>query len=305
MNEHEASTASQIETDPYDQWAFGTSFDDPLAGVDTTLAAGIDGADLAAYCLMLGDDALIAAQRLAEWCAKAPELEEEMALANIGLDLLGQARLLLARAAAADPSVIPVLPAASPVPPEDALAFFRDEPQFRCIRLVELPNGDFAQTIVRLFIFSVYRFALLQSLKSSRDPVLAAVAAKGANEVAYHRDYAARWVLTLAEGTAESRRRTVAALNAQWPYVHEIFQSLGVEQRLSAQHAAVESATLQDQVEAAIADVLAAGGLAVPVVEPAILISGRGGRDGVHTEHLGYLLAEMQSVARAHPCGRW
>src|ERR1700694_1542443 len=110
MNDHDSAYPGLVDVDEHDQWAFGTSFDDPLAGVDTTLADGIDGADLAAYCLMLGDDALVGAQRLAQWSTRAPELEEEVALANIGLDLLGQARLLLARAAAADPSVVPPLP---------------------------------------------------------------------------------------------------------------------------------------------------------------------------------------------------
>jgi ring-1,2-phenylacetyl-CoA epoxidase subunit PaaC len=150
VNEHDSVYEGLVDLDEHDQWAFGTGFDDPLAGVDTTLADGIDGADLAGYCLMLADDALISAQRLAQWCAKAPELEEEVALANIGLDLLGQARLLLARAAAADSGILPPLPAGSPVPAEDALAFFRDEDQFRCVRLVELENGDFAHSIARL-----------------------------------------------------------------------------------------------------------------------------------------------------------
>jgi ring-1,2-phenylacetyl-CoA epoxidase subunit PaaC len=198
VNDHDSAYAGLVDTNEHDQWAFGTSFDDPLAGVDTTLAEGIDGADLAVYCLMLGDDALLAAQRLAQWSTKAPELEEEVALANIGLDLLGQARLLLARAAAADPTVVPPLPAGSPVPAEDALAFFRDEPQFRNVRLVELDNGDFACSVTRLLVFSAYRLAALQRLRTSRDNVLAAVAAKGIKEITYHRDYAARWLVTLA-----------------------------------------------------------------------------------------------------------
>src|SRR5262245_58138419 len=141
-------------------WAFGTDFEDPLAGVDTTIPEGIDPSDLAAYCLMLGDDALVMSQRLSEWCSNAPDLEEDIALANIALDLLGQARLLLARAAAADASVVPTLPEGSPVPPEDALAFFRGDQEFRNVRLVETPNGDFAQTIARLLLFATYRLAV-------------------------------------------------------------------------------------------------------------------------------------------------
>src|SRR6188472_2749500 len=138
------------------QWAFGTDFEDPLAGVDTTIPSDVDPEELAAYCLMLGDDALIYSHRLSEWCSRAPDLEEDIALANIALDLLGQARLLLARAAAADPSCVPSLPPGSPVPPEDALAFFRSDHDFRNVRLVEGDNGDFAVTVVRLLLFSTW-----------------------------------------------------------------------------------------------------------------------------------------------------
>src|SRR6478672_12165870 len=198
-------------------WAFGTSFEDPLAGVDTTIPDGVDHEELAAYCLMLGDDALIYSHRLSEWCSRAPDLEEDIALANIALDLLGQARLLLARAAAADPSVVPALPDGSPVPPEDALAFFREAGELRNVRLTAVANGDFAHTIARLLVLSCARLALLQGLTTSRDTVLAAVAAKGVKELAYHRDYAGRWFLTLAQGTEESRGRLVAALEEIWP----------------------------------------------------------------------------------------
>ncbi len=234
MTAHDSAYEGLMETDTHDQWAFGTSFDDPLAGVDTTLAAGIVGPDLATYCLMLGDDALITAQRLAQWSTRAPELEEEVVLANIGLDLLGQARLLLARAAAADPTAIPALPEGSPVPAEDALAYFRDEPAFRNVRLVELDNGDFARSIVRLLVFATYRLALLAQLRSSRDSVLAAVAAKGVKEVTYHRDYAARWLVTLAGGTDESRHRLEAGIARIWPFVAELFEVHPVERRIAA-----------------------------------------------------------------------
>jgi ring-1,2-phenylacetyl-CoA epoxidase subunit PaaC len=276
-----------------------------LAGVDTTLADGIDGADLAAYCLMLADDALISAQRLAQWCAKAPELEEEVALANIGLDLLGQARLLLARAAAADPSILPPLPVGSPVPAEDALAFFRDEEQFRCVRLVELENGDFACSIARLVAFATYRLALLCRLRASRDPVLAAVAAKGVNELTYHRDYAARWLVTLAGGNDESRRRVHAAVDRVWPYVDELFRPHPIEKRLADADAAVDPCELRAEFDAVIAQIFRAADLPIPTPRPAAAAAGRTGRDGVHTPVLGELLAEMQSVARAHPLGRW
>ena len=211
MNDHDSAYDGLVDGDGHGQWAFGTSFDDPLAGVDTTVPDDVDLGALARYCLMLGDDALVSSQRLAEWSTRAPELEEEVALANVGLDLIGQARLLLARAAAADSTVVPFISDTSPVPAEDALAFFRDQFGFRNVRLVELANGDFAHTVVRLLVFSTWRLALFDRLRTSRDPVLAAVANKGVKELTYHRDYAARWVVTLGAGTAESKRRTAAA----------------------------------------------------------------------------------------------
>jgi ring-1,2-phenylacetyl-CoA epoxidase subunit PaaC len=286
-------------------WAFGTSFEDPLAGVDTAVPEGVDAGDLASYSLMLGDDALVLSHRLSEWCSNAPDLEEDIALANIALDLLGQARLLLARAAAADGSVVPALPEGSPVPPEDALAFFRDEAGFRCVRLVEAPNGDFAVTITRLLVFACWRLALLERLVGSADQVLAAVAAKGVKEVTYHRDYAARWLLTLAQGTDESRRRTKAALVTVWPAVGELFWTHDVERRMAEAGAGVDPASVRGEVDAVVEHVLATAGLERPAVPAMAGVRGRAGRDGLHTEALGHLLAEMQSVARAHPTGLW
>ena len=303
MNDHDSAYAGLVDADPADQWAFGTGFDDPLAGVDTTLPGGVDGTDLATYCLMLGDDALISAQRLTQWCTRAPELEEEVALANIGLDLLGQARLLLARAAAADPAVVPVLPEGAPAPAEDALAFFRDTSQFRCVRLVELPNGDFAHSITRLLLFCTHRLAAMNRLRESRDPVLAAVAAKGVKELTYHRDYAARWFVMLAGGTEESRRRIENAIASVWPFVDELFLPPPVEARLAG--VAVDSSSLRDEFDGVIGQVQRAAKLSVPAWRPVALVAGRSGREGVHTEALSHLLAEMQSVARAHPSGAW
>jgi ring-1,2-phenylacetyl-CoA epoxidase subunit PaaC len=297
--------AGLVDADAHGQWAFGTSFDDPLTGVDTTLADGIDGVDLAAYCLMLGDDALIAAQRLAQWSTRAPELEEEVALANIGLDLLGQARLLLARAAAADAGVVPGLPPGSPVPAEDSLAFFRDQSQFRNVRLVELDNGDFAVSIVRLLVFATFRLALLQRLRTSRDSVLAAVAGKGVKEVTYHRDYAARWLITLCCGTDESRLRAEAAITVVWPYVDELFSTHPIEARIAAAGAGVDPAHLRTEFDAVIEQVFLAAERTPPTAPACAVPRALAGRHGVHTEALGCLLDEMQSVARAHPLGRW
>ncbi|UBU09302.1 1,2-phenylacetyl-CoA epoxidase subunit PaaC [Nonomuraea gerenzanensis] len=287
------------------QWAFGTDFEDPLAGVDTTTPAGVDGAELAAYCLMLGDDALIMSQRLSEWCSRAPDLEEDIALANMALDLLGQARLLLARAAAADPGVVPALPEGSPVPPEDALAFFRDDHAFRNVRLAEVANGDFAHVVVRLLLFSTARLALLERLRTSRDQVLAAVAAKGVKEVAYHRDWAGRWFLTLARGTEESHRRLLAALDALWPLRAELVAPHPLERSLAGAGVGVDPASLREEVDGVLDQVLAVSGVPRPECAPLAGVGGRTGRDGLHTEGFSRLLAEMQVVARAHPSGRW
>ncbi|MBU3062283.1 phenylacetate-CoA oxygenase subunit PaaC [Nocardia sp. NEAU-G5] len=305
MIDHDNAYGGLVDADEHGRWAFGTDFEDPLAGVDTTVPADADPVALARYCLMLGDDALIAAQRFAQWAARAPELEQEVALLNIGLDLLGQARLLLARAAAADPGCVPALPASSPVPAEDALAFFRAEREFRCVRLVEIGNGDFARTIVRSLIFSTWRLAVLERLRDSRDPVLAAVADKGAKELTYHRDHAARWTVTLGCGTTESRRRMREALEFVWPYVSELFVPAAVERTLAAAGIAVDPSAVRTEFDDILRQVLHAAELDAPEGAAAGTLAGRAGRDGVHTEALGPLLAEMQCVARAHPDGRW
>nr|WP_232344547.1 1,2-phenylacetyl-CoA epoxidase subunit PaaC [Actinoplanes awajinensis] len=254
---------------------------------------------------MLGDDTLVLSQRLAEWCSRAPELEEDIALANMALDLLGQARLLLARAAAADPAVVPVLPAGSPVPAEDALAFFREAGQFRNVRLAEVVNGDFAHVVVRLLLFSIARLAVLQRLSGSGDAVLAAVAAKGVKELTYHRDWAGRWFLTLAQGTDESRKRLVSALEQLWPLRDELVTAHPVELSLAAAGIGVDPAGVRDETDAVLDQVLAVAEVDRPQRAPLAGIGGRTGRDGMHTEALSRMLAEMQVVARAHPSGRW
>jgi ring-1,2-phenylacetyl-CoA epoxidase subunit PaaC len=287
------------------QWAFGTDFEDPLAGVDTTVPENVDPTDLATYCLMLGDDALVFSQRLSEWCSNAPDLEEDIALGNIALDLLGQARLLLARAAAADAATVPVLPAGSPVPAEDALAFFRDSGEYRNVRLAEVPNGDFAHTIVRILTFATMRLEIFVKLRDSRDPVLAAIAAKGVKEMTYHRDYAARWFLTLAQGTDESRRRLVNALAEVWPLTTEPLTAHPVEVAVAAVGVGVDPAEVADEVNVVLEQVLAVSGVDRPGDAPLAGVQGRTGRHGLHTEALSRMLAEMQVVARAHPLGTW
>ncbi|MFC3450912.1 1,2-phenylacetyl-CoA epoxidase subunit PaaC [Amycolatopsis speibonae] len=269
------------------RWAFGTGFEDPLSGVDTTVPSGVDGARLAAYCLMLGDDALIFSHRLQEWCTNAPELEDEVAIANIALDLLGQARLLLARAGKADGSGRT----------EDSYAFFRSEQEYRNVRLAELEGGHFGHLIARLLVFSIWRLELLQRLRTSVDPVLAAIADKGVKEVAYHRDYAAQWAVRLGDGTELSHERMQEGLDAVWPYVGELFAAHEVE--------FVESPSLRPEFDAILDQVLAVAKLTRPEIGAIAGVSGRMGRDGVHTERMGFLLAELQSVAREHPDATW
>jgi ring-1,2-phenylacetyl-CoA epoxidase subunit PaaC len=281
------------------RWAFGTGFTDPLAGVDATVPAEVDAAGLAAYCLMLGDDALIYSHRLQQWITRLPELEEETAVANIALDLLGQARLLLARAAAADPSLVPSGDGAD----EDRLAFFRDEPQFRNVRLVERADADFAELVVRLLVFATWRLAVFERLCGGADPVLAAIAGRAVNELAYHRDYAAQWVVRLGDGTDVSRDRVREALAVVWPLVDELFARHPAEQALGG--VAADPAAVRAEADLVLDTVLSTAGLDRPSAAPLGRVSGRAGRDGVHTEDLGYVLAELQSVARAHPDATW
>jgi ring-1,2-phenylacetyl-CoA epoxidase subunit PaaC len=265
------------------RWAFGTGFTDPLEGVDTSVPDGLDPGALVRYCLALGDDALIYSHRLQQWVAGLPELEEETAVANIALDLLGQARLLLARAGGIIGQT------------EDQLAFLREEKEFRNVRLAEHADRDFAELVVRLLMFSTWRLALFEELATAPDPVLAAIAAKGVNELAYHRDYAASWVVRLGDGTPRSHAKAQAALDALWPLMGELFRP-----------DPDALATIDQPAFDAILDtVLGLAGLDRPASAPLAGVSGRAGRDGVHTEAMGYILAELQSVARAHPDATW
>jgi ring-1,2-phenylacetyl-CoA epoxidase subunit PaaC len=302
-DEHESAYDGLLVNDAH--WAFGTDFEDPLAGVDTTVPEGTDAGALATYCLMLGDDSLVLSQRLAEWCSNAPDLEEDIALANIALDLLGQARLLLARAAAADPELLPAMPEGSPVPAEDALAFFREADQFRNVRLAEVPNGDFADAVVRILLFATWRLAVFERLAASRDAVLAAVASKGIKELAYHRDFAGRWFVTLARGTEESRTRLVDALNALMPLWPELFATHVTESIVAETGVGVDPSEAASDANIILDQVFAVAGVTRPDDAPLAGVRGRTGRDGLHTEALSRLLAEMQVVARAHPLGTW
>jgi ring-1,2-phenylacetyl-CoA epoxidase subunit PaaC len=288
-----------IAEDSEDQrWAFGTGFTGPLAGVDEAIPDGADGRELGAYCLMLGDDALVMSHRLQQWLARAPELEEETALANIALDLLGQARLLLTRAGQADGTGRD----------EDDFAFGRGVSEFRNVWLAEVTDADFGGLIARLLVFSTWRLALLDRLRASRDPVLAAVAAKGVKELTYHRDYAAQWLLRLAGGTDFSRERIVAGLGVVTPLMHELFTPTDTELGLSAAGLSPSPASVRAEVTAVLAHVLVPASLTLPQLAAASAPAAGpapGGRHGVHTEAMTELLEELQSVARAYPGATW
>lgn len=249
------------------------------------------GPALARYTLQLGDDALVLAHRLGEWIAAAPQLEEDIALGNIGLDLLGQARSLLTYAGEVEGAGRD----------EDDLAYLREERDFVNVQLVEQPNGDFGATIARQLLFSTYQLALYGRLVDSRDELLAAIAAKAVKEVDYHRDHAAQWVLRLGDGTPESHRRMQAGLDRMWPFVEELFTPGDGDAALVAAGIAVDVAALRPECEAYVEQVLTEATL----TRPAPRWVARGGRRGIHSESMGYLLAEMQHLHRSHPGATW
>lgn len=251
--------------------------------------------DIAEYALRLGDDALILAQRLGHWISRAPELEEDIALGNIALDQLGHARSFLTYAGAA------MLNEDGTAKSEDDLAYFRREHEFRSVQLFEQPNGDFAATIARQFVVSYYQYELYRRLTESKDETLAAIAAKAVKEVDYHRDHSSQWILRLAGGTEESRTRMIHGLRLMWPYVAELFRDDELTQRLAEAGVAVAPSSLRDDFDRLTAEVLAEAELEVPDVPAAP----GGGRQGKHSEYLGYILAEMQVLAREHPGAGW
>ena len=274
-----------------------TDIDDPHGDVSVdvhTLSDELQGAaerartaEVAEYALRLGDYALLLSQQLSRWIANAPELEEDVALGNIALDLLGHARSLLRFAGSYDGRS------------EDDLAYFRDEPEFRCAWLFEQDNGDFAHTIARQLIASVYQYELYSELAASADPGLAAIAGKAVKEVDYHRDHAVQWTLRLAGGTAFSRERMIAGLTDMWPYVDELFRDDALIDDLEG--VAVRPSRLRSRFDGVIDAVLAEEGLDVPRSP----IASGGGREGRHFPTLGFLLAEMQVLARQHPGATW
>jgi ring-1,2-phenylacetyl-CoA epoxidase subunit PaaC len=243
------------------------------------------------YALRLGDDSLILGQRLSEWCGHAPALEVDLSLANVALDLIGQATHYLALAGEIEGKRRDA----------DALAFHRDVLDFSNCLLVEQPNGDFAQTIARQFLFSTFQELHLRALATSKDERLAAIAAKAVKEVAYHRQLASDWVTRLGDGTDESRARMERGLDWMWRFVDELFEMDALETKLANDGLAVDKAALRKEWDVRVDAVLADATLA----RPASRRGARGGRKGHHSEHLGHLLSEMQFLQRAYPGAVW
>ena len=243
------------------------------------------------YLLRLGDTCLILGHRLAEWCGHGPILEEDIALANMALDLVGQARALLTRAGEIE----------GLGRDEDQLAYLRDERDYVNVTLVELPRGDFAFTMVRNAMVATLLKLLWARLADSSDAELAAIAGKAIKEARYHQQHAASWVVRLGDGTAESRRRTEAALVSLWRYTPEIFAADAVDEAAHATGLGPRWADVQSDWMDEMAQILAAASLATPK-ESGFRSTGK---QGVHSEHMGYILAEMQHLQRSFPGGAW
>lgn len=246
---------------------------------------------LLTYLLRLGDDSLILAQRLGELVSHQPDLEEDIAVANLALDLIGQARALYAYAGEVE----------GRGRTEDDLAFLRDEREFFNAVLCEQPNGDFGQTMARQLLFDAYRLPLMDALTASADETISGVAGKAVKECRYHLQHSITWVVRLGDGTEESHRRMQAGLDAMWRFTDELFTGDEVEATLAASGIAVDPSSLRDPWEATITEVLARATLERPV-DPR---QRGGGRQGMHSEHLGHILPEMQFLQRAYPGQSW
>jgi ring-1,2-phenylacetyl-CoA epoxidase subunit PaaC len=243
------------------------------------------------YALRLGDDSLVLGQRLSEWCGHAPSVEVDLSLANMGLDLVGQATHFLNHAGQVEGGGRD----------GDKLAFHRDVLDFRNCWLVEQPNGDFAQTMARQFLFSTWQKMLFDHLIGSKDEFIASVAAKAVKEVAYHEELAAEWVIRLGDGTEESRRRMIDGLDWMWRFVPELFESDEVATEMAAQGIGVDVTAFRDDYFTRIGSVITEATLELPKDQRPIL----GGRRGHHSEHLGHLLCTMQFLPRTYPDATW
>jgi ring-1,2-phenylacetyl-CoA epoxidase subunit PaaC len=243
------------------------------------------------YLLRLGDDRLVLGHRMSEWCGHGPILEEDIAMANIALDLVGQGSALLKLASETEGAGRD----------EDALAYFRSEPEFRNVQMVELPIGDFAFTIVRQFLFDAYSVLLWDTLQRSSFAPLAGIAAKAIKEDRYHLRHTSDWVMRLGDGTEESHARAQAALIELWRFTGELFEADSVDSAVHQQGVVVDIAAIRSRWEQTVGDIVKRATLTLPAAGA----SSSGGRRGRHTESLGHMLAEMQIVARSHPGAKW
>jgi len=243
------------------------------------------------YLLRLGDNCAILGQRLAEWCGKAPVLEEELALMNVGLDLIGQARLLLDHAGKVEGAGRD----------EDKLAFFRDTQEWRNLLLIEQPNGDFAKTMARQMFFDCFQYLQFEALLESSDKTLSEIAAKSLKEITYHRRHSTNWVIRLGDGTEESHEKMQTAIDELWGFVPEMFDMDEVEDAMVAAGIGADVNALRPRWDEMINSILEEATLK----RPEDTWSVRGSRVGKHSEHLGFLLAEMQFLPRAYPDAKW
>lgn len=244
------------------------------------------------YLLRLGDNALVLSQRLSEWCGKGPALEEDMALTNVALDLIGQARFWFSYAGEIEGAGRD----------EDKIAFLRDAKDFRNLLLVEQPNGNYADTMARQFFFDAWHYLLLQKLTASSDLRIAGIAEKSLKEVSYHVRRSGDLVVRLGDGTEQSHAKMQAAINDMWMYTGELFQSDAVEDAMVAQGIAPDPASLRDPWLRYVGEILREATLILP---PQNAWMQKGGKQGVHSENLGYILAEMQFLQRAYPNANW
>lgn len=250
-----------------------------------------DSTDLFEYLIRLGDDRLVLGHRLSEWCGHGPILEEDIATANIALDLVGQGTLFLKLAAQAE----------NAGRNEDALAFFREAVEYRNLQLVELPRGDFAFTMMRQFLFDAFSVHLMDALQKSSNADIAGIAAKALKEARYHVRHSSQWVIRFGDGTEESHKRAQDAMNELWRFTGEMFFADEIDGRLAASGIAPDLKSLEAPWRSVVDEVLRQAGLSIP--ENTFMM--RGGRSGKHTEHLGHMLSEMQIVARSHPGAEW
>jgi ring-1,2-phenylacetyl-CoA epoxidase subunit PaaC len=243
------------------------------------------------YLVRLGDDRLVLGHRLSEWCGHGPILEEDIALANIALDLIGQANLFLEQAGKVE----------GKGRDQDALAYFREAVDYRNLLMVELPKGDFGFTITRQFFFSVFNYLQMDAVQKSSSQDVAGIAAKAVKEAKYHVRHSAEWMVRLGDGTADSHGRMQNAVDELWRYTGEMFIADDVDRAAAASGLGVGPSTLESAWRSHVDDVLKRATLTVPETK----YMQRGGREGKHTEHLGHMLGDMQIVARSYPDGKW